>query len=70
MKWLPSTSKFHNKLELCLSGRRNEIVYAVTRLPWTYWDNCLQVVEVVTQELLDVIDGLRGGILGETHSWV
>ena len=28
-----------------------------------------QVADVVTQQLLDVIDSLRGGILGE-HSWV
>ena len=42
----------------------------VSGLPWTHWGYCAQVIEVVTQELLDVIDGLRGGILGETHSWV
>jgi hypothetical protein len=28
-----------------------------------------QVVDVVRQQLLDIIDGFRGGILGE-HSWV
>ena len=29
----------------------------------------LQVVEILTQELLDIVDNLKGGILGEGHSW-
>lgn len=30
----------------------------------------LQVIEILTQELLDLIDNTRGGLLGEYHSWV
>ena len=29
-----------------------------------------QVVDVVMEQLLDTIDGFRGGIMGEDHSWV
>lgn len=32
--------------------------------------HCWQVVNVVTEQLLDIIDGFRGGIMGEDHSWV
>ena len=30
----------------------------------------VQVIEVVTEELLDIVDSQKGGILGEGHSWV
>ncbi len=29
-----------------------------------------QVVTVVTEQLLDIIDDFRGGIMGEDHSWI
>ncbi|KAK9803914.1 hypothetical protein WJX72_004698 [[Myrmecia] bisecta] len=29
-----------------------------------------EVADAVTQELLDIMDGLQGGLLGEGHSWV
>ena len=30
----------------------------------------LQVVDVVTNKLLDIVDGFRGGLIGTSHSWV
>ena len=37
-------------------------------LKWV--DPALQVEEVLAQQLLDIIDSLKGGILGDGHSWV
>ena len=30
----------------------------------------MQVVAIVTDKLLDIIDGFHGGLIGASHSWV
>ena len=30
----------------------------------------MQVTGIIAQQLLDILDAARGGLLGEDHSWV
>ena len=32
--------------------------------------SCVQVINVVTKQLLDLMAGFKGGLMGEGHSWV